>query len=458
MSPNVQPDTDLGQNYVAYRSSLDEQAAGAALLREMQGAPKEPGAAPESEPAPRVPPGGAPGAALDQPGIVSRIGSAAGAVGKDVTKGVLQESARGVYTGSRNAVQETYDKIDDLADWTTKKLGIENLGIPIPGMNPDAHVSDLVRQWMDKKEIADPSTVTGKLIQGVAQFVTGLALTKGVAPGGAGAVASAARGAESLAVAFDPHQQRLSNLIEQFPVLSNPVTQFLQSKPDDSEALGMFKNAVEGTGIGELAGGFVKAVRLLKDVGQGADAAIPTPAPALPEDAFKVLGDSTAQPGEPILRTETPPAAPEPGVPVPAKQGLTPEGLQAAVAKEGAPEQVPSSAAGREMTPPKTFINFARIDAPTDVQRAMQEIADARAAPADSAKAGVMTFEDVKASAAQQNAWNILKARNQGEPLPADQMTAARQLWLQSTAKMVETARHGAKRARPRRTYSHSVR
>ena len=276
-----------------------------------------------------------------------------------------------------------------------------------------------VKQWMDKKEIGDPQSVTGKLIQGVAQFVTGLALTKGIAPGGAGNVANMARGAESLAVAFDPHQQRLSNLIEQFPVLSNPVTQFLQSKPDDSTALGMFKNAVEGTGIGELTNGFVKAVRLLKDV--GVSDAVPTPKPQLPEDAFKILGDSTAQPGEPILRQEAPAPA-EGGAVVPTK-GLpaATEGEGAALTKAlggtGAPEQVPSSAAGREMVPPKTYINFARIDAPDDVKRAMQEIADARAAPADQARAGVMSFEDIKASASQQNAWNILKARNEGEPL-----------------------------------------
>lgn len=433
-APAVQPTapTDLGQNYVTYRSNLQAQAPGDALMKEMQSGQ----AAPAPQPAE---PAAAPTA---QPSTLSKIGSGAAAVGKDIAKGTLQESARGVYTGARNAVQQTYDKVDDFAGWATKALGIENVGIPIPGMKHEntlsdeiagtagpTKVSDIVRNWIDKKSVADPQSVTGKLIQGVAQFVTGLALTKGIAPGGGGAIASAAHGAESLAVAFDPHQERLSNLIEKFPVLSNPVTRFLQSKPDDSEALGMFKNAIEGTGMGELASGFVKGVRLLQDVGQAGDI-VPTPKPGLPDDAFKILGDETAAPGEPFLRQEMPQVTPAEGT-----------ALKSAVEGEGAPEQVPSSAAGREMTPPKTYINFARIDAPDDIKRAMQEIADARAAPADQARAGVMTFEDIKASASQQNAWNILKARNEGEPLPADKLTAARQLWLNATAKLVETAR-----------------
>lgn len=49
---------------------------------------------------------------------------------------------------------------------------------------------------------------------------------------------------------WDGHEARLSDLIEDVPGLSNPVTAFLASDPDDSEAAGRLKNAVEGLGLG----------------------------------------------------------------------------------------------------------------------------------------------------------------------------------------------------------------
>jgi hypothetical protein len=403
--PSPRTPTDLGQNYLDYRSQLPAQAAGEQLKQQQS-------------------------AASTVTGAIGTGLKAVGAVAGDIGKGVFLESGPAVYTGARNAVQNTYDKLDDLAGWATQKMGLENTGIPIPGT--DRNVSDIVKQWIDKKEVADPTSTTGKLIQGVAQFVTGLALTKGIAPGGAGALAGSARGAESLAVAFDPHQANLSNLVEQFPSLSNPVTRLLQAKPDDTTAEGMAKKAFEGMGLGVLSDGLVKGIRTLASAKEGGEL-MPREAPAkpgLPDDAFGMLGDAKVAPGEPILQQAVPAAA----------KGISPADLQTSLEK-GAPEQVPSSAAGREMEPPKTFINFARIDAPDDVKRAMQEIADAREAPADSAKAGVMSFEDIKANAAQQDAWNILKARREGDPLPAPQMYAARQLWLSSAEKTVEVAR-----------------
>jgi hypothetical protein len=108
--------------------------------------------------------------------------------------------------------------------------------------------------------------------------------------------------------------------------------------------------------------------------------------------------------------------------------------------RQGAPQQLASSAAGRAMEPPRTFINYARIDSPDDVKRAMQEIADARAAPADAARAGVRSFADMQLDAAHTDAWNVLTARRQGEPLSDAQMLAARGLWADATQKLVDVA------------------
>jgi len=50
--------------------------------------------------------------------------------------------------------------------------------------------------------------------------------------------------------AFSPYEQRVSNLVQQYPVLQNPVTEFLQADPEDNEAVARFKMAVEGAAIG----------------------------------------------------------------------------------------------------------------------------------------------------------------------------------------------------------------
>lgn len=113
----------------------------------------------------------------------------------------------------------------------------------------------------------EPRTTTGGLVRGVSQFVTGfLPATKAIK--GIGVTSKAAQvlggGAIADAFVFDPHEQRLSNLVEEFPALSNPVTSYLEAKPDDTEAEGRFKNAVEGMGLGVAVDGFVKGLKVLR--------------------------------------------------------------------------------------------------------------------------------------------------------------------------------------------------
>ena len=50
--------------------------------------------------------------------------------------------------------------------------------------------------------------------------------------------------------AFSPYEQRVSNLVQQYPALQNPVAEFLQADPEDNEAVARFKMAVEGAAIG----------------------------------------------------------------------------------------------------------------------------------------------------------------------------------------------------------------
>jgi hypothetical protein len=72
------------------------------------------------------------------------------------------------------------------------------------------------------------------------------------------------KGALASTVVLDPHEERLSDIIEECPALQNPVTDYLASDPEDSTAEGRFKNAIESIGLDFALVGAVKVVKLLK--------------------------------------------------------------------------------------------------------------------------------------------------------------------------------------------------
>ncbi|WP_246765342.1 hypothetical protein [Aminobacter sp. SR38] len=72
------------------------------------------------------------------------------------------------------------------------------------------------------------------------------------------------RGTVAGGIVLDPHEERLSNLIESFPDLQNPVTAFLAAAPDDTPAEGRFKNALESIGADLALLGAVKVIKFLR--------------------------------------------------------------------------------------------------------------------------------------------------------------------------------------------------
>jgi hypothetical protein len=59
-------------------------------------------------------------------------------------------------------------------------------------------------------------------------------------------------GAITDVVHFEANDPTLSNLIQAYPHLQNPITEYLSTDPDDSEAVNRFKRAVEGMGLGNV--------------------------------------------------------------------------------------------------------------------------------------------------------------------------------------------------------------
>lgn len=424
------PSPDANDGAAAYllrRQQLADQNAADEMTAAANGAQAE--LAPKRDAAPAAPPG-----------------STAGRVAKDVGKGAV-EAIPAAAKGVHDAFANLFNMGDELAGWLEEKAADTPFeyatgGIKISGDGIEFLSAKKVREMRAKGEMTqtssllpdigkEPSTVTGGLVKGVAQFVTGMLGASRMFAGG-GAIGTAARGAASSFTAFEPQQQRLANLIEKFPALSNPVTRYLQAKPDDNAAEGRLKNAVEGAGLGVLADGFVHSVRILRtaalakplggaaaDVRAGVDNSVPPvtaeqlAAPReLPADAFSALGSEADN--APLVKLQASPAT-----------LADVQGTKADVPRE-------------------TFINFARIDAPEDVKRVMQRLSDLGSVGSDSARAGTRGFEAVKLDAAHQDAWQTLLDRRPGQPLGDAEGLAARQLWAATTDKVAELAETAA--------------
>ena len=209
------------------------------------------------------------------------------AVATGVSKGVNELSDIGYSLGRvMNDVADTgYVNIDmnpDTPLWESQKdrdARLSSQGIDPTNAN-QANGIQVPEDW------GSIDTNTGKLIEGLAQFSVGM-VGAGRAIKMGGMAGSAIKGAVAGSTAFDPHEERLSNLInEQFPILRSPVTQSLAAKPDDTEAEGRFKSALENLGLGIGIEAFVKGVKSLK-FGKAGDNAAAEQAAQEADDALK---------------------------------------------------------------------------------------------------------------------------------------------------------------------------
>ncbi|MBB1249208.1 hypothetical protein [Rhizobium sp. G21] len=168
------------------------------------------------------------------------------------------EIPRAVIGGAARAVLQTRDFMAGLTGETTDPADRTALRNAIEA---------------DYKDVTSRS-IPNALAGGISQFVTGLIgagklmaplkATQTFAAGGKAAQVGyeIARGAAAGAVVMDPHEARLSNMIQEFPALENPVSEYLAANPDDSAAEGRLKNALEGAGVDlAFAGAFALGSR-----------------------------------------------------------------------------------------------------------------------------------------------------------------------------------------------------
>ena len=136
----------------------------------------------------------------------------------------------------------------------------------------------------DNRFLGQSETIAGSLVEGVTQFLVPF----GAIAKGAKAASKIGRfgkqfttvnkqgkdvlnwkgvlAAESATdfVAFEEQEARLSNLINTFPTLRNPITEFLESTEDEGVIEGRFKNSLEGLGLTGVATGLIGGLRAMK--------------------------------------------------------------------------------------------------------------------------------------------------------------------------------------------------
>lgn len=431
---------DLGALHVERRSNLEraatdsewQQLVSASAGPAQAAAPQQGAAVPAPQPQVAGEPSGLPTLADEQAGG-GRVGAVARDLGVGAIEGPLQ-AASGAIEGLFRQPAAAVKDLADVFELPGLRVNLTDPSFPkgislasgkeiqdLPGTLETAFglPADVVQG-----AAGEPDSVTGAAIRGTAQFLAPFLASGGISAiqrisefGRAGALAAPlARGAIADFAAFDPAQERLSNLVQQVPALANPVTEYLQSSPDDSAAEGRFKQALEGAGLGLVADGLGRGLRALRGVWIAKEAAGVTD-----DAAVAALRGAQQQ----RVRVEEL-AGDLPGATSPVVVQPRP----AAAAGEAAAADVPG----------EVFVNWGRINAPEDVKTAIQELANARGGNISEAARGVRTWQATRLSAAQKDAFEILNSRRVGQPLNAEESLAVRELWVRSAGKVRELA------------------
>lgn len=358
------------------------------------------------------------------PGMAARAAT-------DVAHGVVEAPSQ-ILGGVIDAVNEVSDMAQEAGEWLNRNVA--DLGT--------IAFTDEGIQFLSQEEIdagggienaaqlpttPEADSTTGGVVRVIAQFAAPFAklgklklFTKMREAGVAGRITSdAIRGALTDFAVFDPHEQRLSDLIQSVPELQNPVTEFLQADEDDPKLVGRLKQALEGIVPGVLidtvAEGLGRGIKTLKSA-RKAKAAIEQ------LDEVQVMRETAEAQRGTIKGLLGDPDAPAFQI----KQlDVSPEDL-AKGAKEAAPE-------GQDI-----FVNWSRIDSPDDVKGIIQEMANLGQEGVDKARRGVVGWQQTKLDAEQLDAWSILAERRKGQPLNNAQTVAVRELWARSGAKLAE--------------------
>ncbi|MGB1304007.1 hypothetical protein [Pseudoalteromonas marina] len=358
-------------------------------------------------------------------------------IAKDVVGGVI-EAPRQVLGGVTDAIQEVVFAADDLTSGISHALSDAGIPDTIQIFNEDGELDFdlLTRSEALKKtdkigdilpDIDNPRTVTGGLVRGISQFLTGfIPASKGIQALGVTSKIGTATAAGGIAdfTVFDPLEDRLSNLIESSDILKNPVTEYLSADADDSKAEGRFKNTIEGLALGGLTEVFLKAVKTirLKKIASGE-----VKAKAKDLELANKLTESTKV--KPKVEPEF--------IPFNKKTQIVEEGLNKAKAGENLAD--PEAAKN---------INTANLNTTDDVKNLIDKVAETDAKPINKARREEITLKETE-NLADELGMTVsdLLDRRRGQAFNAEQAVAARKILVSSGEnlfKLAEVAKNGA--------------
>lgn len=390
--------------------------------------------------APAPGPGGNPAAGGDAdldslhftPG--GKPGSASRTVIGDIGKGLVETPralARGVEGGLEAAVNSAVDVVDFLGN----QMGAGDID------------EQAVHTWVKSQglNLDPPESVTGNLVEGMAQFLTGFVTAGKALKTGNWAV----KGIVSDAAFFDAQDQTLSNLIQQYPALQNPISEMLATDPNDPDWMNRAKRAFEGLALGGATEAFGRAV---KAVAQYHNAkAMKGASPAGLDDAAKRAAVESEITKRDFMLLG------DPDAPVIQARAMEKPGTVVRKAVKDLPED--------ETKEVLDGLNFAAIKSVDDIDGAVKVIrhsveklknvpdaitkaADARAAGINEARRGVRTHEMTEAAAAQKKAMDIIierRARNGAGALNAEEIHAVQTFRDAAARKLIQLSREAAK-------------
>jgi hypothetical protein len=195
-------------------------------------------------------------------------------------RGLTLDTGVGISRGVAGGFEEMFDAAASVDDWLGRNVGVIDFSvfdgdsIGIDKFDEEIHRSPFRTPedgWREIKNlIPETERLTGQIVEPLSKFIVAFAMTRN-AMSGAGilqasgttikiANAMIAGGVADFTV-FDGHEERLSDLVESFPALSNPVTRYLKSDENDTELEGRMKSVLEGAGVGVLFEGFIGSVR-----------------------------------------------------------------------------------------------------------------------------------------------------------------------------------------------------
>ena len=154
--------------------------------------------------------------------------------------------------------------------------GVEGFGRSVIGLADFALGDALPDEWSERT-LERPDSLVGGLVEGITQFGLGLIPGLGMAGllGKGGKLLNVSdkllktsktltTGVTADFVAFDAHEERLSDFLASHDVTRNVVTEYLSSDEDDGEFEGRMKNVLEGGALAGVAEALIKGVKTLK--------------------------------------------------------------------------------------------------------------------------------------------------------------------------------------------------